>query len=189
MTTLAAIRVPGVGSWIASDTQSTLGRFRISATCVKWTVRGHRAIGTCGHLKAGQIIDAQAKRVLASPHIEDILVALEDVWSSAGMEPSVKQATPIWHQGALVVTERGLWEIDPSLASIPIPAGLPWAVGSGYSYALGAMQAITSLHGLDDPNLIVRSGIAAGIRFDTESGGEIWSHKLDDPPAKPRKSR
>lgn len=91
---------------------------------------------------------------------------------------------PMWDLNLLLTNGRRVWEAGKALYPIEHSVGIPAAVGSGYSFALGAMHAIKRdlehhprLNSVTDAQLyevVVLEGLLAAIHYDTKCGGEPW---------------
>jgi ATP-dependent protease HslVU (ClpYQ) peptidase subunit len=75
---------------------------------------------------------------------------------------------------ALLASPRGIFGVTPSRDVEAFPRF--WAIGSGASYAVGAM--FTLFERTDDVEEIARAGVAAGAEFDDGSELPVALHTI-----------
>jgi ATP-dependent protease HslVU (ClpYQ) peptidase subunit len=180
MTTICALREPGRGVWIASDSMATNNETKILGV-EKWIVREPWAIGFAGDARTGHLAAHNADAILDNPtsawqvsnRIREVLRA--DGYSHDGSDYGAQN----YGQSMIIAHYSGVWRVDCCFSATALQDGQFWADGSGRRYALGAAHALMATAGVA-AETVIRSAVAAAIKYDSGSGGEIFAHFIAD---------
>lgn len=185
MTTIVAVKKAGMVA-IASESLTTFGDTRLAAAYKgehdKILHLGESYIGICGS-SAHHLVLASALTKMADVHLGNRMEVFE----------TFRRLHPILKEHAYLnpkEDEDDPYESSQITALIANPTGIYgvysyrevfdydrfWAVGSGRSFALGAMYA--AYDRCKTAKEIAEIGVAAGIEFDTASSGPIVVHTV-----------
>ena len=178
MTIIAALHDPERGeTWIGSDTIAV--RYGIQRDCgPKWTLSHGWALGVSGDWRTINIVRERHEEIFAKQ--QGAFGVAERLRSVLGefdydLKPAEGKAPPNCAQDFLLANLCGVWTITGNFAVLSV---LPFgAEGSGSPFALGAMNALYN-DGQNNPAVIVRAAVTAGMQYDEGCGGDVWIHKL-----------
>ena len=174
MTTIAAVR-DGKRTWIGSDTQGLSAETRIEVG-PKWVRYRDWAMAIAGDRSAFNVCEYNAERLLKNLECPyEFTQRFYDLLADHHYDfsPSRDSAAPNCGQDTLLASSSGLWLILKSFSITPMER---WTEGSGRAYGLGAMFAMREIK---DAERVLRAGLAAGMEYDSGSGGEIWTDVLE----------
>lgn len=181
MTTIAVIHDGANHTIIGSDTQITMGNYP-SKGDPKWVQYKSWAIGYIGELRAGNILERHASRILAGDTPYEVTEAMRAVFGEHGFrgEPGENDGAPDYQNGWILARADAVWDICYQLSYAPIEANTLWARGSGAKYAIGAGKAFLDLSYLMNRTLIVEKSIQIAALFDLNTGSDnIWVNELN----------
>lgn len=172
---------------IAADTQANRGSMKISAERIK----DHQKIYKLGDSYLGlvgwsAIVQIMEHIIHTNPGsldfssrmaIYDTLLSLHSVFKEKYfMETRENEDQPVEsnHISAIIVNKGGMFEVDSYREVHEISEY--WAIGSGSSYALGAMRALYNLSGGAEE--IAGEGVKAAAEFDDGCGLPMTLHTV-----------
>lgn len=169
------------GVWLGSDTRGSFANGRVFCTGrSKWVIDSGRrlalAVGGYARLAAvtGEHVESWAGVDDAAMLVDSIRAAvIEDGWEARTDDGEHRS----WPFEALLVCASGVYAIDNAFAYYRVPAGVPAAMGSGDSYALGAAHyALRAGH--DDPAHLTRAMLEAAAAHDAACGHRLIVQRL-----------
>ena len=162
--------------YMAADTAGTGSTFTSKNLQTKIFPKDEYAIGYCGSYRLGQILHYSfapplpgkklPKDEILGFMVTEFIPALKECLAESGYPEHKEDKRNV----SLLVGLRGqIFEIE---YSFQVDAwDVPYmAVGSGTYYALGAMHAVSDTN---EPEHIVRAGLAAAARFDPNVNSEV----------------
>ncbi|HYL18547.1 MAG TPA: MFS transporter [Burkholderiales bacterium] len=186
MSTIVVVR-KGSLACIACDTLATIGSLKqkshYSSSPDKIFQFGDTFIGTVGYAVHKAVLQSYFSR-----HADDVkLDTPEQIYETWRVMHKVLQdeyhmnpraetddAYKTTRMSALLASPRGIFGVTPSRDVEAFPRF--WAIGSGASYAVGAM--FTLFERTDDVEEIARAGVAAGAEFDDGSELPVALHTV-----------
>ena len=118
-----------------------------------------------------------------APQIFGVTGTVHDVCFNAraalladGFKPASGNVPEIPEFDMLVARGPYLWWIGTDFTGDSIRPGLPAAIGSGADFAFGAMMVMQELG--KKPEVVLRAGLRAAMKFSTSCGGEEWIHSI-----------
>lgn len=167
------------GMWIGSDTAANISGIR-EICGPKMKCCGKYWIGVAGVLRALNLVESAAGAISqcntfpAVVNQLESLVAEVDKWKPAGQdgEPKRYELEFLITDGARLIMVGGSFGyIDCDMVAV---------IGSGSACALGAYYGMTYVDAsLVSAEIKIGAMIGAAIRFDTNCGGDVWTHRLD----------
>lgn len=177
MTIIAAIHEPGVGTWIGSDRQETIGWHRRFLVGGKWVIGAHWAVGVSGSGALLDMFDEEQAWLARDVTPRQFAKALRerviaDGW--ARCKDADDDGGPPRYDGRLVLASRAeVWEID---AAMHCRRADTVFTGGGDDYAIGAHFACLQL-GVPT-NIAMRTALDCAIAHHAGCGGEPFIHLL-----------
>lgn len=169
------------GVTLGSDQLWTAGQDMLKQDQVKWTLNPHGlSVGLSGSPYMAEAIGALGANWDDPLAFCDMLrdyFRQDDRWL-----PEIRKegSPPTWDLNLILSDGRDVWEVGAVLYPLKYDLGNPVAMGSGYQYALGAMYVRQKIVFVGHEKtvtwgtLIVESGLAAAIHYDTSCGGDPW---------------
>jgi ATP-dependent protease HslVU (ClpYQ) peptidase subunit len=186
MSTIVVVRKAG-HACIACDTLATTGsikqRSHYSSTPDKIFAFRDTYVGTVGYAVHNAVLQSYFSRYPDNVKL-DTAAEIFETWRQMHkilreeyhMNPRAESDDPYetTRMSALLASPRGIFGVWPSRDVEAFPRF--WAIGSGASYALGAMFALFERS--DDVEEIARAGVSAGAEFDDSSELPVVAHRL-----------
>jgi len=186
MSTIVVVRKAG-RACIACDTLATIGSIKQKAHYAadpdKIFQFQDSWIGTVGYAVHNTVLQSYFSRYpdtvqLDTPeHIFETWRHMHKILREEyHMNPRAEADDPYetTRMSALIASPRGIFGVTPSRDIEVFPRF--WAIGSGASYALGAL--FTAFQYSDDVEQIARAGVAAGAEFDDGSELPVIAHAV-----------
>lgn len=181
MTIICAMHEPGVGTWIGSDTQETVGHEILLLDGPKWVVGEHWAAAMTGEAVVHDIVIEHAADLLdADVTPREFHRRLVSILKEAGVEPKMDEGNlyPRWHYRLILASATELWDVDGHGHC----RRSNWvANGSGCEFATGAIFALGSAVPSMPPRDAVHLAVSAAINHTNGCGGAPWVHFMRAP--------
>lgn len=188
MTTIVAVRKNGVAA-IAADTMSSQGstsvpgRFRSRPT--KIVPFGDSFLGVAGSTATIRVMESLARRHAESIRLHSIDAIFESFREMQATlireyhlmtgEDDDEQPYESLQANLLIVNSSGIYELQSYREVIEYETF--WATGSGYRFAIGAMEAMYET--MSDALAIAERAVEVACTFDCDSGLPVESHSVE----------
>ena len=148
MTIITALS-DGETLWLGENTAVTVGDAILIDGTSKWISFGDWLLGAAGDSVQIDILRLNSDD-LSKPDMDALIIAqaIRDIFKDHDIAAKdEEEATSRYGISCILAHQDGcIYDLDPSLAISPIPAGKLWASGSGRDYALGADAALQGLN-------------------------------------------
>ena len=187
MTIICALRVPGEGVWVGSDTEISEGDLRFPSG-PKWDFHNNWAVGAAGPLRLANLIQANLPDLFGGsiPSLASAWqfaqrlrsVLRDDDWTPRGKS----DGRPPGYKLAVLLTDGvGIWTVGEDLDVLPVLDDFV-AEGCGREFAYGACYSYKKfVSGLSfdlNPLCLVETAVEAAIRYNASCGGEPFIRKV-----------
>lgn len=175
MTVICAINTKS-GTWIGSDSRAS-GR-NANDGVRKWFMAHGWAVGTAGHLRTINVIEANADPLFKGlKDAYEFAVRVRKLLQEDGYRaPKDDESGPVeFGQYLVLANAKGVWQIGCDFSIITHRRNTFVTEGSGWESAAGAYFALGPTV---KPEAGMRTAIQAAIRFDSGCGGRIFIRKL-----------
>lgn len=172
MTVICALHEPGVGTWIGTDSQATIGGDRVlPGPIAKHVEVGRFWLLMSGHPRSRSLVEQNAEALAKHWDVFALATAIRDVLKADGWHPTGdKGEAEDFGQRVIFAAPEGIWDSDGSFNLVPWPSGELCARGSGCEIALGAAHALRGR----PPQDRVRAALDAACAINTGCGGPLF---------------
>ena len=193
MTIICALRVPGEGVWVGSDTFVSEGDLRFPCG-PKWDFRNGWAVGAAGPLRLANLIQAHLPDLFSggSPAFPSLVNAwhfaqrLRSILREDHWEPRAKSdGRPPGYKLAVLLTDGAdVWTVGEDLDVLPIfdfaaeGCGREFAYGAYYGYREFVARAGFEQRAISGPSYMMKTAVMAAIRYNAGCGGEPFVRKV-----------
>lgn len=186
LTTIVAFAHRG-DVWMGTDSQETAGWTVSMLSEPKMFVKGNMLIGCAGLPRMAQIVqyeidlpDRPEGRSTLEYLVRDVVAVWREAFKERGVLETVDGREVVAHFEMLIAYEGTIYEVDRNWSVMPRQRIA--ALGSGYEFGLGAMEALLGINGADDPDLdaawVVREALRVAALLDANTGGTLYVWKF-----------
>lgn len=185
MTIIAAVHVPGTGTWIGSDTMASFHDGDATTyNCEKWILRDDGyALGVSG---SGAMLTALQHRYSSTTGSNyfmrtpfDFSRWLRNVMAGIGAKPKDSDGNVSWYDFTVLhAWPGGVYSLSSEGGAIMGEPNEIIARGSGMPYAVGAWWGSRNDDALAYPESRLEDSLACAIRWAGGCGGKPWVRLL-----------
>jgi len=178
LTIVAGYHCPTTGQvWIGSDTRGcSSDGFILPVRVPKIVAAGKWLIGCAGTALAAQIIERDNRMFGDCETPQEVANTLMDLLQMGGFKRDEDAEAPAYGQTFVLASPDGVWGVAGD-GYVAQPDDGFIACGSGQAYAYGAWTVMRDLletgYEYLSPEIVVRCGVKAALRFDAFCGGDI----------------
>lgn len=175
MSIVCAVRAPGGGVWVGSDTECTSGNVR-EYVGPKWVKCGRFWIGWTGGVRGQNLIVANAGSIGRLNSFIEIVDAINGLILGDKWEPRKDPGDPLhWDCAAIITDGSDIASVGGDMSFTIQPKRA--AIGSGAEAALGAYAVLAPM----DAKNLIGNMLSAAIEISRSCSGEPWYRPIDKP--------